>query len=124
MSSAPCALSTSRRSTCCRVGVTTWAPTAATPVLRCKLTCAQLSVISASSPEGQLYLTMQETAFDRAGVVAFLKLLLQEIDGKLLIIWEGAPIQRLYLSSYSESIPAVELGAGWAAIAGTGQSCA
>ena len=37
---------------------------------------------------------MQETAFDRAGVVAFLNLLLQEIDGKLLLIWDGAPIQR------------------------------
>ena len=74
--------------------VTTWAPTGETPVLRCKLTRDHLSVISAISPEGKLYLTMQETAFDSDGVVAFLKLLLKEIDGKLLIIWDGAPIHR------------------------------
>lgn len=74
--------------------VTTWAPTGETPVLRCQLTRDHLSVISAISPEGQLYLAMQETAFDSDGVVAFLKLLLKEIAGKLLIIWDGAPIHR------------------------------
>jgi transposase len=74
--------------------VRTWAPTGATPVLRCKLTRDHLSVISAISPEGKLYLSMQETAFDSDGVVAFLKLLLEEISGKLLIIWDGAPIHR------------------------------
>ena len=63
-------------------------------MLRCKLTRDHLSVISAISPEGQLYLSMQETAFDSDGVVAFLELLLQEIAGKLLIIWDGAPIHR------------------------------
>jgi hypothetical protein len=42
--------------------VTTWAPTGETPVLRCKLTRDHLSVISAISPEGKLYLSMQETA--------------------------------------------------------------
>ena len=40
--------------------VTTWAPTGATPVLRGKLSRDHLSVISAISPEGQLYLTMQQ----------------------------------------------------------------
>jgi transposase len=74
--------------------VTTWAPAGETPVLRCKLTRDHLSVISAISPEGKLYLTMQEPAFDSDGVAAFLKLLLKEIDGKLLIIWDGAPIHR------------------------------
>ena len=74
--------------------MTTWAPTGETPVLRCKLTRDQLSVISAISPEGQLYLAMQETAFDSDGVVTFLKLLLKEIAGKWLIIWDGAPIHR------------------------------
>jgi transposase len=74
--------------------VTTWAPAGETPVLRCKLTRDHLSVISAISPEGKLYLTMQDTAFDSDGVVAFLKLLLKEITGKLLIIWDGAPIHR------------------------------
>ena len=74
--------------------LTTWAPTGETPVLRCKLTRDHLSVISAISPEGQLYLTMQEQAFDSAAVVAFLEQLLEQIPGKLLIIWDGAPIHR------------------------------
>jgi transposase len=74
--------------------VTTWAPAGETPVLRCKLTRDHLSVISAISPKGKLYLTIHETAFDSDGIVAFLKLLLEEITGKLLIIWDGAPIHR------------------------------
>ncbi len=63
-------------------------------MLRCKLTRDHLSVISAISPAGQLYLTMQAQAFDSEAVVAFLKQLLEAITGKLLIIWDGAPIHR------------------------------
>lgn len=74
--------------------VTTWAPTGETPVLRCKLTRDHLSAISAISPTGQIYLMVQEDSLDSNGVVAFLKLLLEEITGKLLIIWDGAPIHR------------------------------
>lgn len=74
--------------------MTTWAPTGETPVLRCKLTRDHFSVISAISPQGQLYLTMQEQAFDSDAVVAFLEQLLDQISGKLLIIWDGAAIHR------------------------------
>jgi transposase len=74
--------------------VTTWAPAGETPVLRCKLTRDHLSAISAITPEGKLYLSMQDKAFDSDDVVAFLQLLLKEITGKLLIIWDGAPIHR------------------------------
>ena len=74
--------------------MTTGAPTGETPVSRCKLTRDHLSVISAISPEGQLYLTMPEQAFDCDAVVAFLKHLLEDIKGQLLIIWAGAPIHR------------------------------
>ena len=63
-------------------------------MLRCKLTRDHYSAISAISPAGELYLTMQEQAFDSAAVVAFLKQLLEEITGKLLIIWDGSPIHR------------------------------
>lgn len=65
-----------------------------TPILRCKLTRDHFSVISAISPEGQLWLKMQEIAFDSDGVVAFLTQLLEQIRGNLLIIWDGAPIHR------------------------------
>lgn len=74
--------------------VSTWAPTGETPVLRCKLTRDHFSVISAISPEGQLYLTIQEKSFDSDGVVAFLQQLLDQTSGNLLIIWDGAPIHR------------------------------
>ena len=74
--------------------VTTWAPTGETPVLRCKLTRDHLSAISAISPAGQLYLSVQADSLDSDAVVTFLKLLLDEISGKLLIIWDGAPIHR------------------------------
>jgi transposase len=62
--------------------------------LRCKLTRDHFSVISAISPEGQLWLKMQEIAFDSDGVVAFLTQLLEQIRGDLLIIWDGAPLHR------------------------------
>jgi transposase len=74
--------------------VSTWAPTGETPVLQSKLTRDHLSVISAISPEGQLYLSMQEQAFDSDAVVTFLNTLLDQISGNLLIIWDGAPIHR------------------------------
>jgi transposase len=35
---------------------------------------------------------MQKEAFTSQGVIAFLQDLLREIEGKLLIIWDGAPI--------------------------------
>ena len=63
-------------------------------MLQCKLSRDHFSVISAISPEGDLYLQMQEKAYDSDAVVAFLTQLLDQISGKLLIIWDGAPIHR------------------------------
>ena len=74
--------------------VRTWAPRAQTPVLRHTLTHDHLSVISAITPDGRLFLRMQEHAFDGAGVIAFLGELQEQITGKLLVIWDGAPIHR------------------------------
>lgn len=51
-------------------------------------------MISAIKPDGELFLQMQRTSFDSAGVIKFLKELLAAIEGKLLIIWDGAPIHR------------------------------
>jgi len=72
----------------------TWAPVGQTPLLRCPLSYDHLSVISAIAPDGSLFLTMQKQAFDSQAVIAFLNQLLHEIDGKLLLIWDGAPIHR------------------------------
>jgi transposase len=74
--------------------VCTWAPVGETPILRCKLTRDHYSVISAITPGGQLYLEMQTQAFDSAAVIVFLEQLLGAIEGKLLILWDGAPIHR------------------------------
>jgi transposase len=54
------------------------------------LTHEHLSVISAVTPEGDLFLKMQEQAFTSEGVIAFLDELQQQIVGRLLIIWDGA----------------------------------
>jgi transposase len=74
--------------------VRTWAPVGETPILCCKLTRDHYSVISAITATGELYLAMQTKAFDSATVIAFLEHLLRLIAGKLLIIWDGAPIHR------------------------------
>ena len=74
--------------------VRTWAPVGETPILRCKLTHDHYSVISAITPSGELYLDMQTKAYDSTAVIAFLEQLLKQIEGKLLIIWDGATIHR------------------------------
>lgn len=70
----------------------TWAPCGQTPVLRVPLTHDHLAAIGALTPAGRLFLQKQEHAYHSPDVVRFLRLLLRKISGKLLIIWDGAPI--------------------------------
>ncbi len=42
--------------------------------------------------EGKLYMLEQERAFKGEDVVRFLKHLMRQIPGKLLVIWDGLPI--------------------------------
>ena len=51
-------------------------------------------MISAITPEGKLYTTMQERAFDGPAIVCFLKHLLRHIPGKLLVVWDRLPAHR------------------------------
>jgi transposase len=74
--------------------VRTYAPRGHTPVLYVPLTRDHLSVISAITAHGQLLVQMQACAFKGPAVVRFLKHLMGHIAGKLLIIWDGAPIHR------------------------------
>ncbi len=74
--------------------VRTYAPVGHTPILREWCTREHLSAISAISPEGKLYFHCQDRALDSADVVAFLEHLLREVPGRLVIIWDGAPIHR------------------------------
>ncbi len=72
----------------------TWAPKGATPVLHVPLTHDHLSAISGITLDGRLYMQVQEDAFNAADVVGFLRVLLRKIRGKVLVIWDGAPIHK------------------------------
>jgi transposase len=74
--------------------VRTYAPCGETPVLRVPLSYDHLSVISALTPDGRLLMQVQERAYTGPDVVRFLKHVLRHIPGKLLILWDGAPIHR------------------------------
>ena len=63
-------------------------------LIRRKLSYDHLSAISAISLQGDLYLAVQDHAYKGPDVIEFLKQLLTEIPGKLLVIWDGAPIHR------------------------------
>jgi transposase len=76
------------------MAVRTWAPRGQTPVLRVKLTRDHLAAISGITPDGRLFMQMQDHAFRSEDVVRFLRLLLRKISGKLLVIWDGASIHR------------------------------
>lgn len=72
----------------------TYAPKKETPVLRHKLSHEHLSVISGITEQGKLYIQVREESFKGPSVVEFLQHLLKHIPGKLLVIWDGAPIHR------------------------------
>jgi transposase len=74
--------------------VRTYAPIGQTPVLRVPLTRDHLSAIGGITPDGRIFMQMQEHAYRAEQVVAFLRLLLRKIPGKLLVIWDGSPIHR------------------------------
>jgi transposase len=74
--------------------VRTYAPVGQTPILQEWYTRDHLSAISAISPEGKLYFHAQDYSMKSADVVVFLEHLLREVPGRLIIIWDGAPIHR------------------------------
>jgi transposase len=77
--------------------VRTYAPVGHTPILREWYTRDHLSAISAISPEGKLYFHSQEGAITSANVVAFLEHLLREVSGRMVRMWDGAPMHRSHL---------------------------
>jgi transposase len=74
--------------------VRTYALVGQTPILQVPLTRDHLSVIGGITPDGRLFMQMQEDAYRAEQVVVFLRLLLRKIPGKLLVIWDGSPIHR------------------------------
>jgi transposase len=77
-----------------RGGPSSYAPKGQTPLLRVPLTRDHLSAISAITQDGRLLLRVQDRALRSPDVVRFLQHLLRQIPGKLLVIWDGAPIHR------------------------------
>lgn len=75
--------------------VRTYAGVGQTPVLYEQLSRDHLSAISAITQEGKLYMMEQDRAFKGSDVVRFLKHLLRQIAGKLLVVWDGSPIHRV-----------------------------
>ncbi len=74
--------------------VRTYAPVGHTPILQEWCTREHLSAISALSPEGKRSFSCQDHALNSADVVAFLEHLRREVPGRLVLIWDGAPIHR------------------------------
>jgi transposase len=77
--------------------VRTYAPVGHTPILREWWTRDHLSAISAVSPEGKLYFHSQDHALNAVDVVGFLEHLLREVAGRMVLIWDGAPIHRSHV---------------------------
>ena len=50
--------------------------------------------VSAISMTGDLYLATQEGSYQGEDIIGFLGQSLEEIPGKMLVIWDGAPSQR------------------------------
>jgi hypothetical protein len=63
--------------------VRTYVPVGKTPILKENLTL-----------EGKLYMIEQERAIKGKDVVRFLKHLIRQILGKVLVVWDGLPIHR------------------------------
>ncbi len=74
--------------------VRTYAPVGETPLLHHVLSHDHLSVIGAVGLHEKLYFQVYEQAIRSVEVIRFLKHLLHHIPGKLLILWDGAPIHR------------------------------
>jgi transposase len=76
------------------MAVRTWAPCGHTPLLHVPLTHDHLAAMGGLTPDGRLFLQTQDHAYRSPDVVRFLRVLLRKIHGKLLVIWDGAPIHR------------------------------
>jgi transposase len=72
--------------------VRTYAPVGRTPILKEHLSRDHLSAMSTITLEGKLYMIEQERSFKGEDAVRFLKHLMRQIPGKLLVVWDGSPI--------------------------------
>ena len=74
--------------------VRTYAPAGKTPIIRAPLSRDHLSVMSGITPRGNLYQMVRQRPYRGEDVVRFLQHLVGQVMGKLLVLWDGAPIHR------------------------------
>jgi transposase len=74
--------------------VRTWAPRGQTPVLHASYRWDRLQVISAVTPQGQLFTTVQDKSFKGPHLVRFVRHVWQQLQQPLLVIWDGLPAHR------------------------------
>jgi transposase len=72
----------------------TWSALGDSPVFRALLTHDHLSVISALTDDGRLYLLAYQTSIKTAQVIGFLRHLLRWIPGPMLLLWDGGKIHK------------------------------
>ncbi len=90
----------------------TWAPAGTTPIIRVHApTWTSMQCISGLTSGGRLYFrTRTEDNFDARGVRDFLKVLLQNIDGRVVVILDNAPTHRSKLvREFVDSVKRLEL---------------
>lgn len=74
--------------------VRTYAPRGHTPVLREQVTRDHLSLISGVTPQGGLFVRMQDRPFRGADAARFLRHLVEHVSPRLLVVWDGSPLHR------------------------------
>jgi len=74
--------------------VRTYAPCGQTPILHAPLSRDHVAVISGVTATGRVFTHRQDTAFRGPSIVGFLRQLLRQIRGGILVLWDGAPIHR------------------------------
>jgi transposase len=71
-----------------------WSTLGESPVFRALLTHDHLSVISALTSDGRLYLLAHRESIKATQVIGFLRHLLRWIPGPMLILWDGGKIHK------------------------------
>jgi transposase len=72
--------------------VRTWSPIGVTPVLTTPCKYDHLSVAGALTREGRVLMKVLDRSFTGEDSVEFLKHILRQIKGKVIVIWDGAKI--------------------------------
>ncbi len=88
--------------------VRTYAPRGQTPILVVPQSYQHLSVISGITHSGQLVTQMQAKAYRGPTIVGFLRHVLNQVRGKVLVLWDGARIHHCkavqeFLSTLSDN---------------------